>query len=112
CRHATLFAKTKRKERIKVANRYLHITGSTKIADDYDTINETFDMIEDDVVALENKQQTTNQSVKSLQTQLDAAVFSGDSSVAAAQAAVDANGHDYKNLKARLDTEHTQLSEQ
>lgn len=42
-----------------------------------------------------------------IQTQLDAAVFAGDSSVAAAQAAVDASGHNYGNLKLRLDTEHT-----
>lgn len=42
-----------------------------------------------------------------LQTQLDAAIIEGDSSPAAAQAAVDASGHDYGNLKVRLDTEHT-----
>lgn len=46
------------------------------------------------------------------QAQIDTLVLNGDSSPAAAQAAVDATGHDYGNLKVRLDTEHTAFSEQ
>lgn len=52
------------------------------------------------------------QAIDNIQTQINTLVLNGDSSAAAAQAAVDANGHDYGNLKLRLDTEHTQLSEQ
>lgn len=44
-----------------------------------------------------------------LQTQINTLVINGDSSAAAAQAAIDADGHDYGNLKVRLDTEHTQV---
>lgn len=95
-----------------MANRYPRVTGSRKISQDYDNINEMIDMVEEDVVALENKHQSTTQTVNSLQTQINELVVNGDSSPAVAQAAIDANGHDYQNLKLRLDTEHTQLSEQ
>lgn len=61
-----------------------------------------------DVVGAE----TAKQAIDNVQTQLNAAILSGDSSVAAAQAAVDANGHDYKNLKLRIDTEHTAVVSQ
>lgn len=46
------------------------------------------------------------------QAQINTLVLNGDSSPAASQAAVDATGHDYGNLKVRLDTEHTAVSEQ
>ncbi|MBW4083538.1 glycosyl hydrolase family 28-related protein [Paenibacillus sp. S150] len=51
-------------------------------------------------------------AVDSVQQQLNTAVIAGDSGPAAAQAAIDATGHDYGNLKVRLDTEHTAVSEQ
>src|SRR5690606_13090226 len=52
------------------------------------------------------------QAIDNVQEQVNTLVLNGDSSVAAKQAAIDANGHDYQNLKLRLDTEHTQLAEQ
>lgn len=55
---------------------------------------------------------TTKQAVDNLQTQVNTLVVSGDSSPAAAQAAIDSEGHDYGNLKLRLDTEHGQLTAQ
>ncbi|MDT3426062.1 hypothetical protein J2Z22_001582 [Paenibacillus forsythiae] len=51
-------------------------------------------------------------AVDSVKQQLDTAVFNGDSSVAAAQAAIDADGYDYGNLKVRLDIEHTAVTTQ
>ncbi|QWU17398.1 Pectate lyase superfamily protein [Paenibacillus sophorae] len=51
-------------------------------------------------------------AVDSVQQQLNTAVMEGDSGPAAAQAAIDATGHDYGNLKVRLDTEHTAVSAQ
>jgi hypothetical protein len=54
----------------------------------------------------------TKEAIDIVQAQINTLVVSGDSSPAAAQAAVDADGYDYENLKLRLDTEHTALSEQ
>lgn len=48
-------------------------------------------------------------AIDNLQTQVNTLVVNGDSSAAAAQAAVDETGYDHGNLKVRLDTQHTQV---
>lgn len=104
-------------------NRYPRLTGSKKIKQDYIKINESLDMIEDDVRYLEDgvievarevteTQESTAQSINNVQEQINTLVINGDSSAAAAQAAIDANGHNYGNLKVRLDAEHEQVTSQ
>ncbi|RJE88636.1 SGNH/GDSL hydrolase family protein [Paenibacillus sp. 1011MAR3C5] len=85
-----------------MANRYCNLVGVNRISEDYPSITEGFDGVQRDMDA-------ATAGINDVQAQVDTLVINGDSSPAAAQAAVDANGHDYKNLKVRLDTEHTQL---
>lgn len=54
----------------------------------------------------------TKQAIDNVQEQVNTLVLNGDSSVAAKQAAIDVNGHDYQNLKLRLDTEYEQVTSQ
>lgn len=99
-----------------MANRYGNLVGSKRISEDYRTVNTGFDRVQADVDSLQSGASTERQERiagdASLQTQVNTLVINGDSSAAAAQAAVDADGHDYGNLKLRLDTEHTQVTAQ
>lgn len=51
-------------------------------------------------------------AVDSVKQQLDTAVFNGDSSLAAAQAAIDVEGVEHPSLKARIDSDVVNLSAQ
>ncbi|NUU62704.1 hypothetical protein HPT30_20360, partial [Paenibacillus sp. JW14] len=57
----------------------------------------------------------TKAAIDSVQQQLNTAVMAGDSGAAAAQAAIDVEGVDHRNLKARIDSDviklNTQLAE-
>lgn len=61
------------------------------------------------LTTVESQQAAQSTRIENVQTQVDALVVNGDSSPAAAQAAIDANGHDYGNLKLRLDTENDNI---
>ena len=87
-----------------MANKYANLTGTNRIADEYDLITKGFDSVEEDVKYLEDglsevarevteTQDSTAQSINNVQEQINTLVLNGDSSVAAAQAAIDANGH-------------------
>lgn len=97
-----------------------------KLSEAYPKINRSLVNVNNQVINHENRLGTAEAAVSDhgsriieaeaglveQQAQIDTLVLNGDSSPAAAQAAVDAEGHDYGNLKVRLDTEHTVLSEQ
>lgn len=86
------------------------------------TLRDTVDQINAAIASAENAdtnaseaKTTANTSLsnsESTQTQLDNIAVSGDSSVEAAQARVEADGTDHTTLKERLDTEHTEVSSQ
>src|SRR5690606_5588642 len=70
-------------------------------------LNANFDEIDKDI-----KAETTRakQREDNIQAQVNTLVVNGDSSPAAAQAAVDAKGVDKGNLKQRLDDDYNELS--
>src|SRR5690606_21902553 len=72
-------------------------------------LNANFDEIDKDI-----KAETTRakQREDNIQAQVNTLVVNGDSSPAAAQAAVDAKGVDKGNLKQRLDDDYNELSSQ
>src|SRR5690606_15770951 len=72
-------------------------------------LNANFDEIDKDI-----KAETTRakQREDNIQAQVNTLVVNGDSSPAAAQAAVDAKGVDKGNLKRRLDDDYNELSSQ
>lgn len=72
-------------------------------------LNQNFDDIDKDIQAA--KKGATD-AEKRLQGQVDALVISGDSSPAAAQAAVDSNGVNKGTLKKRLDDDYNEVTTQ
>lgn len=99
---------------------------SDKLSQAYPKINRSMTNINNQVVNQEGRLVTAEAAVTDHgsrileaeaelvdhQAQINTLVINGDSSAAAAQAAIDATGYDYENLKLRLDTEHGQLSAQ
>lgn len=75
----------------------------------YQGLNELDSKIDSEVDAINQDISAINQD---LQSQIDQLVVSGDSSPAAAQAAVGADGTSYGSLKSRLDTEYNKLASQ
>lgn len=94
-------------------NRYANLDPHAQIRNDFGKITSGFDKVQqemDEQIADLSAETAMRQAGEAnLQAQVDTLVVNGDSSVAAAQAAVDASGFDYKNLKLRLDTEHSQV---
>ncbi|GIO27731.1 right-handed parallel beta-helix repeat-containing protein [Ornithinibacillus bavariensis] len=85
-----------------------------------DSLNKGRVKINESILASERAEQNSTEALNTAneakelsedtQTQLDTIVINGDSSVEAAQARVDENGYAYLKLKARLDTEHSQVT--
>src|SRR5690625_2415194 len=100
----------------------LNRTGSNWNRLERNKINENWGIIEKSVVdaedALINSEEALDKANEAIaksdstQTQLDSIVIEGDSSVEAAQARVDAKGNPHTTLKERLDSEHTQVTQQ
>lgn len=100
---------------MKMAIEKIKIGLGQTLRDTVDQINAVIDAAENADTNASEAKTTANTSLsnsESTQTQLDNIVVSGDSSVEAAQARVEADGTDHTTLKERLDTEHTELSSQ
>ncbi|WP_242250697.1 glycosyl hydrolase family 28-related protein [Bacillus cereus group sp. BfR-BA-01379] len=78
----------------------------------YNSIEKISDEAKNDAESAKKYSEEANRVSENVQMQLHTLVLNGDSSVEAAQARVDFHGEAHPTLKARLDTEYTQVHSQ
>lgn len=95
-----------------MANRYGNIDGTRRINETYTQINEGFNRVQADVDAGSRVADEIKKSVDIQKARVDTLVINGDSSPAAAEAAIDTEGVNHGTLNNRLGSDFNKLNEQ